>query len=69
LSLACPFAKNCLANDLFNIYNIPLPSNITNMFGNWLNGVTKIDKAKIRIGVLALCWAIWISRNDIVFNK
>jgi hypothetical protein len=26
-------------------------------------------KNLIIIGVAALCWAIWISRNDLVFNK
>jgi hypothetical protein len=39
------------------------------MFGNWLNGVSKCDKARIRIGIAALCWSIWTSRNDMVFNK
>jgi hypothetical protein len=33
-------------------YNIPPPTNITNMFGNWLNGVDKTDKARIHIGSL-----------------
>jgi hypothetical protein len=54
---------------IYLTYNIPPPSNITNMFGNWLNGVPKMDKANIRMGVSALCWAIWTSRNDLVFNK
>jgi hypothetical protein len=39
------------------------------MFGNWLNGVNKKDKERIRIGVSAICWSIWTTRNDIVFNK
>jgi hypothetical protein len=39
------------------------------MFGRWLNGVNKDDKQKIRIGVSAICWAIWRTRNDIIFNK
>ena len=39
------------------------------MFGNWLNGVQKEDKARIRIGVAAICWSIWTSRNDLIFNK
>jgi hypothetical protein len=43
---------------VFVAYSIPPPSNITNMFGNWLNGADKTDKARIRIGVSALCWSI-----------
>jgi hypothetical protein len=54
---------------VFFSYNIPPPSNVTNMFGNWLNGVNKKDKEHIHIGVSAICWSIWTSRNDIVFNK
>jgi hypothetical protein len=29
----------------------------------------QIKQANLMIGVTALCWAIWISRNDLVFNK
>jgi hypothetical protein len=38
------------------------------MFGNWLNRVPKKDKNKIRIGISAICWTIWRTRNDIIFN-
>jgi hypothetical protein len=50
-------------------FAISPPSNINNMFGNWLNGITKKDKGCIRIGVCALLWAIWKVRNDFIFNK
>jgi hypothetical protein len=39
------------------------------MFGNWLNDVDKNDKARIHIGVSALCWSIWTCGNSIVFDK
>lgn len=68
LFISCPFAK-LIWRVLFAACNIPPPSNITNMFGNWLNGVDKDDKARIRIGISALCWSIWNCRNDMVFNK
>ena len=50
LFLSCPFAK-LIWRMVFFSYNIPPPSNITNMFGNWLNGVRKIDKGHIHIGI------------------
>jgi hypothetical protein len=50
-------------------YNIPSLINITNMFSNWLNGVDKTDKARIRIGVSALCWSMWTYQNNFMFNK
>ena len=39
------------------------------MFENWLNGIDKNTKARIRIGVSALVWSIWNCRNNIVFNR
>lgn len=39
------------------------------MFGNWLNGVDIKTKARIHIGISALCWSIWTCRNNFVFNK
>jgi hypothetical protein len=39
------------------------------IFGSWLHGVHLKVKNLIITGVAALCWAIWISRNDLVFNK
>jgi hypothetical protein len=35
-------------------FDIPPPTNVMNMFGNWLNGVEKQTKARIRVGVCAL---------------
>jgi hypothetical protein len=54
---------------IYFTYNILPPTNITNIFGNWLNGVDRNDKARICIGVLALCWSICNCRNTIVFDK
>jgi hypothetical protein len=64
----CPFAKLIWRVIQFT-FNIVPPTNVTNMFGNWLNGVDKVSKFRIRIGFCALMWAIWNCRNDIVFNK
>ena len=50
-------------------FNITPPTNIINLFGNWLNGVGKRGKTQIRVGVCALLWAIWHVWNDYVFNK
>jgi hypothetical protein len=64
----CPFA-HLVWRVIQYTFNIPPPTNVTNMFGNWLNGVEKKDKARIRIGICALTWAIWNCRNDVIFNK
>jgi hypothetical protein len=39
------------------------------MFGNWLNGIEKLEKVKIRVGVCAMLTAIWYVHNDFIFNK
>jgi hypothetical protein len=36
--LSCPFAR-LVWRIIFAKYDIPPPTNITNMFGNWLNGI------------------------------
>jgi hypothetical protein len=43
--------------------------NITNLFGNWLNGIDKKTKEQIHVGVCALVWTIWNCRNEVVFNR
>jgi hypothetical protein len=57
LFLSCPFAK-ILWHIIYFTYNIPSPTNIKNMFGNWLNGIDKRTKDRTRIGISALCWSI-----------
>ena len=68
LFISCPLAR-LIWRTVYFTYDIPPPMNVTNMFGNWLNGVDRQSKAIIRIGVSALCWSIWRCRNDIIFNK
>jgi fructose-specific phosphotransferase system IIC component len=64
----CPFAKLIWRTIQFT-FNIPPLANVTNMFGNWLNGVDKKNKNNVRIGICSLMLAIWNCRNDVVFNK
>lgn len=42
---------------------------IDHMFSDWLIGVDNKVKNKILVGTSALCWAIWLSRHDVVFNN
>lgn len=39
----------------------------SNLFGNWSrNGG---QGSLLLLGVLGFCWTIWLSRNDVVFEK
>ena len=42
---------------------------MNHMFGSWLCGLIKSCKSLIYTGIAALCWAIWCSRIDTVFQK
>ena len=67
LFLLYPFTK-MIWRIIHISFALPPPISVTNMFGNWLNGIDKKTKAKIRIGISALCWSIWKCRNNFVFN-
>jgi hypothetical protein len=68
LFFECPFAR-VIWRMIHFAFNISPPDNVTDMFGNWLNGVDKVTKNKIRIGTSAVCWSMWNGRNDIIFNR
>lgn len=65
---ACPF-ETLVWRMVNKAFNLPPPTSMTNMFGNWLRGVPSALKAQIRVGVCDLLWALWNSRNDLVLNK
>ena len=39
------------------------------MFTDWLHGFNRKLKSKILVGASVICWVIWLTRNDIVFDK
>jgi hypothetical protein len=50
-------------------FGLSPPKNINNFIGNWLKGILKDDLVQIRVGVSAVIWALWNTRNGFVFNK
>jgi hypothetical protein len=49
-------------------FGIRPPLNMSHLLGSWLNGVNPRLKYRVFVGIAALCWAVWLSRNDVVFN-
>ena len=45
------------------------PRNIAHMFGGWSKLGQQKHNLLLLIGAAALCWVIWLTRNDLVFNK
>ena len=49
---------------------LPKLSSVSNIFGNWLNGIPKDYNPLVLVGAAALCWSIRRCRNAVVFyNK
>jgi hypothetical protein len=61
------------ANFVWNIVHITFviqpPTSFVNLFGSWLHGLCPKLRNQILLGATALCWAIWLNRNDMVFKK
>jgi hypothetical protein len=45
------------------------PNNIRHMFGAWVHGMNSSNRQIFPIGIGTILWEIWLSRNDLVFNK
>ena len=65
---------NCSSTSLLwriihTTFGLSRPNNVNHMFGSWLCGLTKSCKSLVYTGIAALCWAIWCSRIDTVFQK
>jgi hypothetical protein len=43
--------------------------NTIHLFRTWANSFGRNFKRQLLTGALPFCWAIWLSRNDIVFDK
>jgi hypothetical protein len=50
-------------------FGIHTLASISDMYGHWLNNFSDNIKFQVIVGVGTICWAIWLSHNDIVFNK
>jgi hypothetical protein len=62
------FFQYRFARSIWSVIQVALtvfpPCNITNIFGNWLNGINN----KFRVGAIAFIWSLRLCRNDNVFN-
>ena len=56
-------------NAVFLAFGVKPPINVADLFGSWLRRFPQKLRKQFLIGVATLCWAIWLSRNDVVFNR
>ena len=45
------------------------PTSVAQFYNDWLFRFDCKSKTQLLCGVYALCWALWLSRNDIVFDN
>jgi hypothetical protein len=64
----CHFAK-FLWRAVHVTFNIGVPISTSHMFNGWVMGLRDQFKKIVLIGAAALCWALWTSRNDVVFDN
>jgi hypothetical protein len=50
-------------------FGLRTPYSDYDLFNLWVRGFSPKNILKILVGAIAICWAIWLSRNDVVFNK
>ena len=50
-------------------FNLKPPTSVQNLFTGWLEGLNRKRKSQILVGASAICWALWLTRNDVVFDK
>jgi hypothetical protein len=49
--------------------NIVVPISVVNIFYGWVMGLGSQYKSLVLVRVTVLCWELWTSRNDIVFDN
>jgi hypothetical protein len=54
---------------VYLVAGMPPPNNISHMFRSWVYNMNKNDMHIFLVGIGTMLWAIWLSRNDIVFDK
>jgi hypothetical protein len=64
----CPMAR-LLWRIIRCTFGIMKPVSIGHLFGLWLRSFSNKQRNLVLVGLAALCWALWISRNDMVFQK
>ena len=47
-------------------FGLYYPHSISHIFRDWLMGINKKTKKLILVGASAICWALRLSRNDMV---
>jgi hypothetical protein len=50
-------------------FNIDVPIYVAHLFNGWATGMGNQFLKLVLVGAAALCWALWTSRNHMVFEN
>jgi hypothetical protein len=50
-------------------FKLKSSTSVHNLFTGWLEGLNRKRKSQILVGASAICWALWLTQNDVVFDK
>ena len=50
-------------------FGLPIPRDMEHVAGNWLMGFSNHDKYLVMTGAATMVWALWLSRNEVVFYR
>lgn len=64
----CRFARS-IWNIIFLFYGITRPTDVENMFQDWLGGFDRNLRNLVFLRAVTTIWSIWLTRNGIVFEK
>ena len=68
LFVECHYAK-FLWRAIHFVFGIPPPLDIEHLFNTWSKQGGQKHNILLLTGAAAICWSIWLTRNDTVFNN
>jgi hypothetical protein len=64
----CPIARLTWGSVCFT-FGVKKPEGVEHLFGPWLRSFSSKQRNLVLIGLAVMCRALWISRNDLIFQK
>lgn len=50
-------------------FGLQPPASVSHLLGSWLRGLSLKLRKQVLVGAAAICWVLWLSRNEAVFNR
>jgi hypothetical protein len=54
---------------IYFTFGLEPPVSINHLFGTWALNINSQTRKLVLMGISVILWSMWLSRNDIVFNK